>query len=232
MRWAIVIPCYNHAHLLPMAWRSVLSQTMPSFDAILVNDCAQDNTQQVMDGLQTRDGINLVRVSTPANMGQAAVLNFGISITRADYIMILNDDDYLAHDAMDVAQYVINATRTDLFGASCQPFDGNWLNNHTGPWTVKERIGDYANIELQLRKPRAIDRHNPDTIAMTHSGMSVSRRAWEAVGGYFPLSKRYVQWSDRDFQIRVALQFGCVMATGVQLSYWRSDSSVDRGRNS
>lgn len=229
MNIGIVIPCYNHADLLPAAWRSVEAQTVANINVVVVNDRSTDNTQAVIDSLRPRPGINLTTISNKKNFGQSETINRAMAAIDSEYVMVLNDDDYLMHDAVEAASFVIEKSRRVLFGAACMPFSGGWLDTFPGPFTIREKT-DYNAIELQLKSPSDIDPHNHESVAMTHTGMVVKHSAWAAVGGYKQPHQRGVKWSDRDFQLRVAKRFGCVMATGTVFSFWRQDRSVDEGR--
>jgi GT2 family glycosyltransferase len=87
---SVVIPTYNHARFLPAALRSVLAQTEPRWEAIVVNNYSQDDTVSVVDSF----GDARIRLVNFANHGViAASRNHGIALTAAPYIAFLDSDD-------------------------------------------------------------------------------------------------------------------------------------------
>jgi len=50
-RYAIVVPCYNHAKFLPQAFESIEAQTLPPSEVILIDDQSTDSTWQVLGDL-------------------------------------------------------------------------------------------------------------------------------------------------------------------------------------
>ncbi len=70
-------------------------------------------------------------------------------------------------------------------------------------------------------------------LSMSHSGMMFHRAAWQAVGGYYSNRReRVVVHTDRDFQMRVISLLPGGITYEASFAFWRSDSSVDRGRYS
>ncbi len=72
----VVIPCYNQAHFLGEAIESVLSQSYPNFEVIVVDDGSTDNTSEVASRYE---GVRLVRQE---NRGLAGARNTGIGHSR------------------------------------------------------------------------------------------------------------------------------------------------------
>lgn len=91
---SVVIPCCNQAHFLPDAIESVLAQTHPHLDIVVVDDGSTDNTQQVADRYP---GTRSVRQS---NAGLSAARNTGIRHTNGDYLVFLDADDRLLPGAL------------------------------------------------------------------------------------------------------------------------------------
>ncbi|MEM9666855.1 MAG: glycosyltransferase, partial [Bacteroidota bacterium] len=93
---SVIIPCYNYAHYLPEAVESVLAQTYPQVEILIVNDGSTDETETVAQSLaEAHPG--QVRVRNQANSGQPAhARNAGIEAVEGPYILCLDADDRLA----------------------------------------------------------------------------------------------------------------------------------------
>lgn len=87
---SIVIPTYNHADFLKSAIRSVLDQTLMDWEAIVVNNHSEDDTEQVVDSFND-DRIRLVNFRNHGVI--AASRNHGIRLAKGDYIAFLDSDD-------------------------------------------------------------------------------------------------------------------------------------------
>lgn len=95
---SIVIPAYNHARFLEQALESVLAQTHPAVELIVLDDGSTDGTR----GILAKYG-NRFRWETQANMGQAATLNKGWHMASGELLGYLSADDYLHPDAAMLA---------------------------------------------------------------------------------------------------------------------------------
>ena len=233
---AIVVPCYGHAAYLAEMFASIRGQTRRPDEVVFVDDASIDGTADILQALiakvpkSTRARYRLIR--NERNEGQAASLNRAIEATSSDAIMVLNDDDFLMPDAVEVSLGLFRRhPNVALLGAHSIHFareDPRTLE----PRTIAAQLGD-SDLALDLRRPAdALQYREFNDLNMTHSGSSFLRLAWEAVGGYDPdPSRRIVPFSDRDFQLRVNALFSVGLSPVVAFSFWRSDSSVDHGRN-
>lgn len=89
---SVVLPTHNRAGLLPRALDSVLAQTMPDFELIVVDDASTDDTGAVLESAAARDArIRPVALDAPG--GAAAARNRGIAGARGRYVAFLDDDD-------------------------------------------------------------------------------------------------------------------------------------------
>ena len=87
---SVIITTYNRASLLARAVNSVLAQTYTHYEIIIVDDCSQDGTREVIRGF-SEPCIRVVRHLT--NRGSAAARNTGIAHAMGEYITFLDDDD-------------------------------------------------------------------------------------------------------------------------------------------
>lgn len=102
-RVSIVIPCYNHAHFLPEAIESALSQSWPHCHIVVVDDGSTDDSAEVT---QRYAGVTLLR---QRNRGLAAARNAGLHASDADIVIFLDADDRLWPDAARIAVEVFTA---------------------------------------------------------------------------------------------------------------------------
>lgn len=89
-RVSVVIPTFNRADLLGTALASVLKQSYPAYEIVVVDDCSTDGTRQVVEAF--RDG-RIRYIRHERNRGGSAARNTGIRAAIGDYIAFLDDDD-------------------------------------------------------------------------------------------------------------------------------------------
>jgi glycosyltransferase involved in cell wall biosynthesis len=85
---SVVIPTYNRVKLLERALASVLGQTRPADEIIIVDDGSTDNTVSTLKSLHPE-----VKFIQQDNLGVSAARNTGISAARHDWIALLDSDD-------------------------------------------------------------------------------------------------------------------------------------------
>ena len=92
---SVVIPCYDQAHFLSEAIESVVAQTYPHIEVIVVDDGSNDNTAAVANRYP---GIRYFRQQ---NQGLAAARNAGLRQTVGQYLVFLDSDDRLLPHALE-----------------------------------------------------------------------------------------------------------------------------------
>lgn len=88
---SVVIPCYNHGHYLPYALESILAQTYPYWEAIIVDDGSTDNTREVAQRYIQQD--IRIRYVYQMNRGLSGARNTGITEARGEFLAFLDADD-------------------------------------------------------------------------------------------------------------------------------------------
>jgi succinoglycan biosynthesis protein ExoO len=93
VRATVVIPTYSAADTLPRAVESVLKQTLPDLEVIVVDDASPDNSWDLISNLmQQDDRVRAVRNKT--NCGKSISMNRALSIARGRWLAVLDADDW------------------------------------------------------------------------------------------------------------------------------------------
>lgn len=88
---SVIIPTYNGADHLGDAIQSVLDQTYPNFELIVVNDASPDGTEQVVKRF---DDPRLKYISHGINSGVGQARYTGLQASTGEVIFLLDQDDY------------------------------------------------------------------------------------------------------------------------------------------
>jgi glycosyltransferase involved in cell wall biosynthesis len=91
--FAVIIPTYNRAGLLPRTIRSVLSQTHPANEIIVVDNCSTDDTEEVLRPLVQAGKVRFIRHDR--NYERARSRNTGMEHASSDYVTFLDSDDLM-----------------------------------------------------------------------------------------------------------------------------------------
>ena len=104
-----VIPCFNQAHFLNEAIDSLLAQTYPHLEIIVVDDGSTDNTAEVAS---RNANVRLVRQQ---NSGLAAARNSGIRASQGEYLVFLDADDRLLPNAVEAGFNCLQGQPASVF---------------------------------------------------------------------------------------------------------------------
>lgn len=94
----VIVPSYNHVTYVELAIQSVLRQTYPNIELIVIDDGSTDGSGELLSGLAKRHGF---RLEIQANKGLSRTLNKGISLARGKYICPFGSDDLMLLDRIE-----------------------------------------------------------------------------------------------------------------------------------
>ena len=87
---SVIVPTYNRGNVIGRAVKSILRQTWPHFEIIIVDDGSTDGTKAIVDEL----GDSRIRyMLLEQNAGVAHARNVGIQEAKYEYIAFLDSDD-------------------------------------------------------------------------------------------------------------------------------------------
>lgn len=90
--FSIIMPAYNAESTLTHAIDSVLSQSDPNWELIVINDGSTDTTVDIGDRYAALDS-RIQCINSSENRGVAIARNVGIDVAKGDYIAFLDADD-------------------------------------------------------------------------------------------------------------------------------------------
>lgn len=95
-----IVPTYNQIEYLPECILSILRQTYPNFEVIIVNDGSTDGTKEYLDSVESQ--YNLKVLHHKSNKGIANALNTGLDLCIGDYITWMSSDCFYEKEAFSV----------------------------------------------------------------------------------------------------------------------------------
>jgi glycosyltransferase involved in cell wall biosynthesis len=103
--FSIIIPTYNHGHLIKRCLDSVITQTYQDWEVIIINNYSDDNTIELVEGY--RDSrIKLINYRNNGIIG--ASRNVGIKNAAGDWICFLDSDDWWYPEKLKICSNYIN----------------------------------------------------------------------------------------------------------------------------
>lgn len=85
---SVLVPTYNRVKYISECIDSLISQTVPLYQIIVIDDGSDDQTHRVLENYNSR-----ITVLRKVNGGKSSAINFGMKYVSGDYVWIFDDDD-------------------------------------------------------------------------------------------------------------------------------------------
>ena len=105
---SVVIPCYNAAAFLRATIESILGQTQPVLEVIVVDDGSADDSANIAESFGPP-----VRVIRQPNQGESAARNRGIEAAGGDWVAFLDADDLWLPTKVELQAEAIRSAPAD-----------------------------------------------------------------------------------------------------------------------
>lgn len=118
---SFIVPVYNTQEFLPRCLDSLLGQTCPDIEIVVVNDGSPDDSAAIIGKYACKD--SRVCVVEKSNGGLSSARNAGMDVARGDIIDFVDSDDYVEPN---LAEFLVDAFAKEhpeivVFGAVCEP---------------------------------------------------------------------------------------------------------------
>ena len=184
---SVVMSVYNGERLLRQAVESILNQTFPDFEFIVVDDGSTDGTAEILSGYAKADP--RLCVVTQENRGLIRSLNRAIGMARGEYIARMDADDISMPERLAVQVH--------------------WLDTHPQIAVLGTR---YDEIDEDGRVVRRGNRYGGSTLVerallqgnssvFSHGSVMLRRTCFERMGGY---REQFKHAEDYDLWLRMA----------------------------
>jgi glycosyltransferase involved in cell wall biosynthesis len=183
-RFSVIIPAYNSAATLARAVESVLQQSWPVHEIIIIDDGSSDDTLDVARGFG-----DPVRVIHQANAGVSVARNRGAEAATGDWLAFLDADDWYYPDRLRWhAEWIAGDDSLDFLTGDYEyrHDDGSLIGTsmaaHESGRMMLEKADGAERVVIEARE---IEYFVADHFGDIHT-LSVPRRTFEALGGYPP----------------------------------------------
>src|SRR5690349_23996482 len=146
---SVLLPVHNGAPFLRKSIDSVLSQSFPDFELIIINDGSTDESAQII--LSYNDE-RIRYVENERNIGLIESLNKGIELAKGQYIARMDADDICVSDRLLMQKKFLDENTDISFVATTVTYiDEN--EEITGFWDLdRETISEDLIRETMIRK--------------------------------------------------------------------------------
>lgn len=197
---------YNAARTIETAVKSVLYQTTPPVELIIVDDGSTDNTRQVVAGIDAP----YLRVISQTNQGPSAARNAGIAAATGEFIACIDADDIWLEDKLAAQRQALQNNENAVLAYG-------WANivdddlKYAHPDQRAVHAGDVYQYLLR------------ENFIVSGSNSMMLRSAVEKVGGFDTSLMAVEDW---ELHVRLAAVGAFVCVPSVVVNYRKSQHSL------
>lgn len=212
---SVIIPTFNRGWAVADAVQSVLQQTVPPHEIIVVDDGSTDNTTEVLKPFKTR-----IKILTQNNRGVSAARNLGIKKSSGDFLAFLDSDDLWLPEKLSCQ---LDFFKNNPDAMICQT-EEIWV-----------RKGKRVNPKKKHKKPSGMIFEPSLQLCLVSPSAVMMRRIFFDLKGFFdetlPACEDYDLWLRTAIDIPIYLvDTPCIIKNGGHSDQLSSDHSLDKYR--
>ena len=213
---SVIVPTYNRPHLLGRTISSLLGQSYPNTEIVLVNDGGVD-VQEIVDSINKQHQV-VKYINLSEHKGAGTARNTALDACRGSYICFLDDDDIFLPYTLEFRMHMMKKLRAEVV----------YTRALRDIWETKD--GKYVSIHKELYWDCAF---NKDLLLIQNVApiccILFSRKAWDNSGNY-KFDTDLETGEDYDFFVALSRKtdFKELLLVDVEASY-RKDKSQATG---
>lgn len=134
---SIIVPVYNVESYLPRCLESLIHQSYPNTEIILINDGATDNSLEICDYYtKSHENINLISQN---NQGLSGARNTGLRNCHGEYVSFVDSDDWIHPNMISKLYQIMKDTHADASFCGSQK-------------TSSEQVKQFDETKIQIEE--------------------------------------------------------------------------------
>src|SRR5690625_3038507 len=172
MFFSVFIPVYNRLQYVDELLSSLVRQTYPHFETLIIEDGSEDRCEEIVTGYSDRLNI---RYFYKENSGQGYSRNFGFERAEGDYFVVFDSDCIIPPRYFETVNRHLQHNWADAYGGPDRA--------HAGFTPVQKAISYVMTSPLTTGGIRG-NKHHAGMFHPRSFNMGISRRTYEKTGGY------------------------------------------------
>ncbi|MEM3094828.1 MAG: glycosyltransferase [Nitrososphaera sp.] len=187
--FSVIMPTFNGSQFIGEALASLSSQSFQPSEVIAVDDSSTDNTVEVLEtAVRTLNfPLRIIRLERNTG-GPAKPMNIGVSQARGKYILVLDQDDILAKDALRLHYKALSSSMAPVASVTWCARYGDLETRILQDTIIRETVlSQSAEIDEYYMLPSGkfawlMICHG--TIPVGFPGFAFPKKLWEQSGGF------------------------------------------------
>ena len=109
---SIIVPVFNSEKYIEKCLKSLLAQTYKDLEILVIDDGSKDNSSDVVRQLQLDD--QRIKLICQENQGVSSARNKGIEMSKGQYIVFVDSDDYVESNYVETLLDLYEEERGDV----------------------------------------------------------------------------------------------------------------------
>lgn len=118
---SILIPIYNVESYLQQCLESIVNQTLLDIEIICINDGSTDDSLKILQAYQAKD--SRIKIIDKANSGYGASMNIGLLNATAEYVGIVEPDDFVKIEMFEELYKLAQKNDADIVKSDYYEYD-------------------------------------------------------------------------------------------------------------